>query len=132
MALTLQRGALSKAQPRLQRFQAVEKPRKRRLLRGLILAGNTIAALLRSLRIEEKPKKRHLLRKTFVGITIAASAVAVFAWWRRGGSHGAGDEDRRGALSGFPEPKTPDAELARDVAMTDASAPQEIAIPVPS
>jgi hypothetical protein len=88
-----------------------------------------IAALLRRLRVEEKPKKRHLLRNTFVGITIAAAAVAGFAWWRRGRSDGGGDEDRRGARSGFPEPKTPDAEFDRDVAVSDAAAPQDIAIP---
>jgi hypothetical protein len=121
------------AQPRLQRFQIVEKPRKRRLLRGLILVGNMITALLRRLRVEEKPKKRHRLRNTLVGTTIAAAAfVAVFTWWRRGRSNGAGDEDRRGAQATFPEPKRPDAEPDRDGAVTDADAPQDIAMPVPA
>jgi hypothetical protein len=137
MALTLQlkptrTGSLSKAQPWPQRVRVVEKPRKHHLLRGFIVVGNTIAALLRRLRVEEKPKKRRLLRnKAFVGSMFAAAAfVAVVVWWRRGPSNGVADEDRRDAQ--FTSPKPPDVAPDGDVVVTDTAAPQDLAITVPA
>jgi hypothetical protein len=111
----------------------VKNPKSHVLLRSLAFAGS-VAALLRRLRGAETPKKRHLVRSMrFVGSMLAASAiVAVVVWWRRGRPSRAAAGDRRGAQSDSPKPKTPDAEPSWEGAPTDADAPQDVAIPVPS
>jgi hypothetical protein len=112
MALTFQRtlelaGVLSKVQPQLQRLHLVEKP---------------------------KPKKRHLLRNVvLVGSTIAAGAVvAGVVCRRRGCCKGAAAGNGGDAQASSPEQNTPDAEPDREGPATDADGPRDIGAPGPA
>jgi hypothetical protein len=124
-------GGPPRVQPQLRKVQFVDRPKKRHLLRNAAFVGSTILALLQRLGIVERPRKRHLLRNVVVAGTIAASAfVAGAVWWRRDRRSGAEADDRGDAEASSPEPQTPDAEVERDAAATDAEIPQDVATPV--